>query len=190
MIFSEADQQHIFTNSLRCNVNFVKHRLFFKYKEEWANDIWCKPKLRTYCQLKNVYGPEPYMTLPLDRSKRSLCAQLRAGILPLAIEVGRFNSVPEEGRLCTLCNLNVIEDELHFVFHCPLYDEARQLLFQKMQNVKLFWTDDVVKLEGFFRREVFTLATFMKRAWAMRRSYLCSIVCVVWGFLCSTDSVV
>ena len=97
-------------------------------------------------------------------------------ILPLTVEVGRFNSVPEDERLCTLCNLNVIEDELHFVFHCPLYDEARQFLFQKMQNVKpeLFWVDDddEVKLEWFFRKEVFTIATFIKSAWSKRKSEL------------------
>lgn len=45
-VFNEADQQHIFTNGLRCSVNFVKHKLFLEYKEKWANDIWFKPKLR------------------------------------------------------------------------------------------------------------------------------------------------
>ncbi len=173
-IFNETDQQHVFTNGLRCNTQSVKHILFREYKEKWANDIWHKQQLKTYRLLKYVYSPEPYVTLPLDRSRRSLCAQLRTGILPLAIEIGRFYSVPEEERLRSVCDLNVVEDELHFLFYCPLGDEARQILFQKMQDVKseLFWTEDEVKLEWFFREEAFSVATFIKSAWKLRKNKL------------------
>jgi hypothetical protein len=38
------------------------------------------------------------------------------GILPLAIETGRFTSqiTPIENRICKFCNQNQIEDEKHF----------------------------------------------------------------------------
>ena len=60
------------------------------------------------------------------RSHRSLLAQLRSGILPLRLETGRFQNIRDENtghfqklkveeRVCTLCNLNCIEDEIHFV---------------------------------------------------------------------------
>ena len=49
------------------------------------------------------------VTSRLSRSQRSLVAQLRAGILPLAIEVGRFKNIPEENRLCELCDLGEVE---------------------------------------------------------------------------------
>ncbi len=175
-VFSEADRQHIFTSCPQCRVQFVKQKLFLDYKEKWAKDIWHNPKLRTYCQIKNVYSPEPYVTLPMRRSRRSLCAQLRTGILPLAIEVGRFNSVAEEERLCTVCDLSVIEDELHFLFHCPMYDEPRKFLSEEMQNRRpeFFWSGDEVKLEWLFREKVFTVASFIKRAWKLRiTDYLC-----------------
>lgn len=54
-------------------------------------------------------------------------------VFQVEAEVGRFMY---QRRKDTLCNVNVTEDELHFVFHCLLQDEARQLLFQKMQSVK------------------------------------------------------
>ena len=120
--------------------------------------------------MKNSYGPEPYVTLPLEKSKRSLCAQLRMGTLPLSLEVGRFNSIAEEERLCSVCDLRVVEDEAHFMFHCPLYKEHRLNLFEKMQNMNtdLFWCDDNVKLEWLFREDVFSVALFIKRAWSSR----------------------
>ncbi len=65
----------------------------------------CKPKLRIYSLIKFAYEPEHYVTLNLSRAQRSVCAQLRCGILPLAIETGRYHSVPEENRMCLLCDI-------------------------------------------------------------------------------------
>ena len=36
------------------------------------------------------------------------------------IELGRHNNIPRNERKCTLCNLNDIEDEFHFVLKCPV----------------------------------------------------------------------
>ncbi len=62
----------------------------------------------------------------------------------------------------------------HFLFYCPLNDEARQLLFRKVQDVKpeLFWTEDEAKLECFFREEVFSVANFIKSALKLRKNKL------------------
>ncbi|KAJ0067607.1 hypothetical protein NL108_008777 [Boleophthalmus pectinirostris] len=73
--------------------------------------------------LKDCFGPEPYVTLNLSRGQRSVCAQLRCGTLPLASETGRFHSVPEEERTCAPCDLKDIENEMHFLFYCPLYHD-------------------------------------------------------------------
>ena len=48
------------------------------------------------------FGKNPSTDISLStnkKSKRSLCAQLRTGILSLAIEVGRFNTLDEEERI-------------------------------------------------------------------------------------------
>ena len=103
-----------------------------------------------------------------------MCAQLRTGILPLAIEVGRFSAVPEENRLCNVCDLNDVENEFHFRFYCSLYDDLRVPLFEAMQqqNPDLFWEDGGQKLEWLFNNEVFRTAQFVSRAWSRRQSQL------------------
>ena len=44
----------------------------------------------------------------------------------LNIEKGRYNNENRRNRLCTVCHLNDVEDEFHFVLKCPLYDQLRR----------------------------------------------------------------
>lgn len=57
-----------------------------------------------------------------------LVAQLRAAILPLANEVGRFKNIPRGDRLYELCNLNEVENESHFLLYCTNYNDLGELL--------------------------------------------------------------
>ena len=56
---------------------------------------------------------EPYVLLNLSRQERSLFAQLRCGILPIMVETGRFRNIPKEKRICPVCDINEVEDEIH-----------------------------------------------------------------------------
>jgi hypothetical protein len=120
IILSVSDLHLMYHNNRQCNIKVVRQRLLSKYEDQWKQDIWKKPKLRNYVQFKNDYVTEPYIFLNLKRRQRSLCAQLRTSTLPLAVEVGRFKGTPEHLRLCEFCDLQVVEDECHLVFYCPL----------------------------------------------------------------------
>ncbi len=61
-----------------------------------------------------------------------ILAKFRSGIIPLSIETGRFQNMPREFRLCTMCNDNVIEDETHFIFYCNQYNDLREYLYEKI----------------------------------------------------------
>ena len=117
--------------------------IFQQLKDRWAVEVYCKPKLRTYCEIKHVYCPENYVLYNLSKKKRSLCAKLRAGVLGLHIETGRYAGTDEEDRLCYLCDLREIENEVHFVLYCPFYDHIRQSLFSKIdKQYEFVWLDD------------------------------------------------
>ena len=72
------------------------------------------------------------------------------GILPIALKTGRYKRVREpvtktfrslrvEERLCNMCDLSETEDEIHFLFICPLYDTFRTTLFQTVtENNHIF----------------------------------------------------
>ena len=81
-----------------------------------------KPKLRSYCKFKCSKGTEDYVIQCKNRYERSLIAQIRSGILPLNIELGRFGNIFLENRLCLLCNNDCIEDEFHFVMQSEFHN--------------------------------------------------------------------
>ena len=58
------------------------------------------------------------------------------------------------------CDLCVVEDEFHFVFHLPLCNDLRNCLFEKIElkNLDLFWLSDADVLSWLFNMEIFVLA--------------------------------
>ena len=135
-----------------------------------------KPKLRSYVLFKNKREVEPYILSSIPRRQRSLVAQIRFGILPLAIETGRFTGQKVEERLCKFCDNGVTESETHFLFECNLYAHDRDFWFQ----------DCIVKNANFMNlsnKEKFILimsqtfikqtAFFIEKFWNSRRKKKC-----------------
>ena len=52
----------------------------------------------------------------------------------LRIENGSFTipKTPENLRICYHCSLNSVEDEMHLLFHCALYDDLRDTFSDKI----------------------------------------------------------
>ena len=92
------------------------------------------PKLETYSFYKRQYEKESYCEVMLKRWQRSLLAKLRLGIFPINLELGRYNGIPRQERWGTLCNKREIENELHILFHCPIYNNERCKLLDHAAN--------------------------------------------------------
>ena len=109
-----------------------KQEIFVKESENWQNEIQKMAKLRTYRIFKQTFGQEAYLCSNISKIERAHLAQFHFGILPLKIETGRFirQALPE--RICNLCQLNEIENEIHFLIKCPKYETLRQVLYQKI----------------------------------------------------------
>ena len=76
------------------------------------------------------------------KNKQSVYAQFRLGILPFAIETGRFKNIKEsvtgkfrntnvEERYCIICNSGAVEDEFHYLFECSVYQNERNILHRQ-----------------------------------------------------------
>ena len=94
----------------------------------------------------------------MSRSQRSLIAQLRCSVLPIAIEIGRYTNKAVQDRLCTLSNTANVEDEFHFVCHCHLYN-----------NLRTQWYEDAVAINTKF----FNFTTDDKFVFLLTESILC-----------------
>ena len=76
--------------------------------------------------------PEDYVIVNLSKNQRRHLAMLRSGTLPIHVETGRYTKpkTPIENRTCS-CNHVSIEDEMHILLNCHLYDKQRRELFDK-----------------------------------------------------------
>jgi hypothetical protein len=109
-------------------------------KNKWSQSLWNDKnnangnKLRTYRLFKNELTEEAYLNLNIPRFQRSAYVKLRCGVLPLAIETGRYNRTPLQDRLCKLCNMQSVESETHFLIECPLYTDLRHDMLIRANN--------------------------------------------------------
>ena len=140
--------------------------LYGVMERKWQREILVKPKLRTYITFKNLFKEEEYLSKIVSRKARSLISQIRLGILPLEIEVGRFRGVSPEDRLCQNCNMGVVESEVHFICECPLYNDLRHA----MNNKYIFPVNATMsdKFELIMSTNCRFLGTYICQAWDRR----------------------
>ena len=90
---------YVFENLNQCDLLIIKNKVTESFQIEWKTRLENKQKLRFYKLFKILPNPELYITTNLNCMERSLVSQLRLGILPIAIETGRYKSVPKQTNL-------------------------------------------------------------------------------------------
>jgi hypothetical protein len=166
---------HHFTTKTQVNLTSAKDLIRDFYSDKWSQDIHTVPKLRTYNTFKRDNKCEPYVKLNLAKNERSLLCQLRVGILPLRIETGRYVGEAPEQRLCRFCSLNMIEDELHFILNCELYNNIRNdILGDLLRGDELNNLTQSEKLSTLMNSYPRKTAKFIVKSYLYRRSVLYS----------------
>ena len=61
-----------------------------------------KSMLRTYKQIVSGDITELYVKVNINACERSVLAQLRMGILPIRIEIGRLTNLKQSERICQI----------------------------------------------------------------------------------------
>ena len=133
-ILTEINKPELYTSKACAMIWRSRGQFQINNNLKFLEDISTKPKLRTYCKIKNSYQTEPYIVKCFSRNKRSVFAQLRIGILPIMIETGRYTNMAVESRFCNYCTLNKVEDEQHFLLECSNYTELRSTFYEKCRQ--------------------------------------------------------
>lgn len=123
-----------------CFIRNVENKLFEKFSTSWYSRINCRKgtsgkgrnKLRLYKLLKTNFNVEQYCKIIMPPSHRAAFSKFRCGVAPIRIETGRYEGLAEEMRLCPFCN--VVENELHVILNCRMYDDLRETLYVKAQE--------------------------------------------------------
>ena len=107
---------------------------------------------------------------------RRTLSSCRCSYYSLAIETGRHDNIEKMFWLCTYClnrNTYIIEDELHFVLICPLYDNLRKRYFPQHWNNNLPTKHLFNTIMQCQNKTLFhILARYLKWAFEERQSYL------------------
>ena len=80
----------------------------------------------TVVQLEGVRGGGGDRTLLKFLVRCNISKRFRIG-------TGRYDNLQRDERLCNLCNCNRIEDETHFLLHCPSFCSIRDMFFSKLE---------------------------------------------------------
>ena len=114
--------------------NGTLRKLAAKEEKEWNNRLVQHSKLRLYRILKSKLRLESYL-LTLPRKIRQVFTQFRCGTNDLRIETGRWSKEAVEDRKCCLCGGEEIEDEMHVLLDCWVYNQLRTEMYARIRNI-------------------------------------------------------
>ena len=145
------DVAEIFQNRTSFIIN-VSKKIKDIYTCHWKNEAADKTegKLKFYLQLKKNFAFEKYLdTIP--RVNRKDTTRLRLSSHSLPIEKMRSEEISREERKCTLCELNEVGDEWHYISRCEnnKIQVTRSKFIERVKNIQPqladFQTSDLMK---------------------------------------------
>ena len=105
------------SHSKRYKLSMIQEKEFAVFKQNWSHDLnninranGGQSKLRSYRLFKSDYQSERYLIANLPVHYRSALVKFRCGVAPIRIEIGRYERLALENRLCIHCNS--IESEI------------------------------------------------------------------------------
>ena len=107
------------------------------FTQRWRKDIESSSELRTYALVKTYFCVETYILNIRGNNFITAMARYRMSSHDLNIERGRFNNpiTPKNQRICTRCELNEIDDEIHLLLHCSAMNNEREILFDSVAAI-------------------------------------------------------
>ena len=126
-------QQNRHTNKFMLSFNESIVRIF---TQRWRQDFESSSKLRTYLLVKSL-SVEPYILNIKGNHLITAMARYRMSSHDLKIERGRYNNpmTPINKRICTRCESNEIDDEIHLLLHCNAINNEREILLNYVAAV-------------------------------------------------------
>ena len=102
-----------------------------EFHSQWEARVECNSKLGVFRIIEKKFGYEEYLNDVNNFFWRRELTRLRISSHKLLIERGRYCKIERDQRICRYCNRGEIENEIHFVLNCTLYDQLREQLLKK-----------------------------------------------------------
>ncbi|CAB3993421.1 Hypothetical predicted protein [Paramuricea clavata] len=116
------------------HIKTITKTLEEKYLTFWKHKLENSSKLTFYSTFKTDHNLENYLVFIKDPHKRRCLSRLRVSNHDLQIEIGRYQNIPREERLCKICNSGEVENETHLLLSCKAYEQSRANLRSSLEN--------------------------------------------------------
>jgi hypothetical protein len=111
-------------NDTQVPLNVIRTRIHDQYKQQWRSSLEVSSRLQYYCKIKETLEFEMYLDVVDDPLLRKKLTRFRLSSHNLAIETGRYDGTPKDLRICTNCNIGVVESEYHFLLVCSKFADS------------------------------------------------------------------
>ena len=120
--------------NIKRNKNYILKTIQDLYVQFSHEKMSLEKKLYLFKNDVDPIAVSNYLLTTFGREKRATLSNLRLGTTDLELEIGRKSITPRESRFCKLCDLNKVEDELHFLFICPALETTRSPFIESLIN--------------------------------------------------------
>ena len=94
-------------------------------QQNWVASINDSSKCMNYKIFKETSYYETYLNILPSKLCKAF-TKFRCSNHRLPVEVGSYSSIPRNDRICTLCNLNKLGDEYHYILECTHFSSKRK----------------------------------------------------------------
>lgn len=101
-----------------------------QYIQKWSSSLQLSSKGKTYSIFKESIQLEPFM-IHIPKLHYITLIKFRTSNHKLPIETGRWNNVDLPDRKCTMCDMNTLADEYHYLLECPHFRNERKIYINK-----------------------------------------------------------
>ena len=113
------------------HIKTITKTLEEKYLTFWKHKLENSSKLTFYSRFKTDHNLENYLVFIKYPYKRKCLSRLNHNP---QIEIGRYQNIPCEERLCKICNSGEVENETHLLLSCKAYEQSRANLRSSLEN--------------------------------------------------------
>ena len=106
-----------------------------QYIQKWVTLMQNSSKGKLHSAFKDGITLEKYL-LTLSKNKYTSLLKFRTSNHKLPIETGRWNETDVADRKYTICSLNMIGDEFHYLFECPCLNTERKMFLKRRFYVR------------------------------------------------------
>ena len=136
-----------------------------QYVSEYCTSVG-QSSLQTYRVMNPDHQLADYLTHNFCYANRRLLSRLRCQCFGLQVDVGRFEQISRDLRVCQVCHAKVVEDAQHFLFECPAYSHIR------VRHVSLLQHEDVSVVSLLNSNQHSSLGRYLRKCYFHRRYVL------------------